>query len=438
MTWNFHRYFAERDEGLIGQLTLGQEERDRLILLRKKVRGRIRDTFEEAKSLARETKATGLSMQSAKERIAVSRFKHLSLAAQDEIALLLVQMNDTVREAFLSLKPRFWTQGSFQYNTLNRPYQTPPQEMDIDDGTYLPMAIFEDEPIIGHRFLQLVVDSALQSLVAENEGWEFQPKRTCARIKIAGADTHVDVPMYAIPENQFREKELALEALKSEARGSQTNFTDAIAVNRADYELDSNCVNLAIREGEKKWMKSDPKIVEDWFEECRNRIGSHLPKLCRFMKAWRDVQWPQGGGPSSIALMAATVNVLDREPTNSNDFGAAMKVLSKNLPSEFEQGIESPDPSDDRPLFPSREEHDAEQSMILKRLQQLASILEDAETATTKRMAIETLNRAFGNRVVNPELIVQSKSAPAFSEEPEKATKATTISSSMVSGLIKP
>ncbi|MFA0108165.1 hypothetical protein AB4441_24650, partial [Vibrio splendidus] len=54
-----------------------------------------------------------------------------------------------------------------------------------------------------------------------------------------------------------------------------------------EYEkLDSENVNLALRDGEPgspKWMNSDPKIVEDWFEgECR-RIGKHLRKICRYM-----------------------------------------------------------------------------------------------------------------------------------------------------------
>lgn len=434
MTWNFHRYYSDRSDGLIGKLVLHQDEKGALITLRKKVRSRIRDTFEEAKTLVREAKASPLSMETAVAKVSASKFRHLSPEAQDEIARLLVQMDDSVREAFLSLKPRFWTQGSFQYDTLNKPYQTPPQEMDIDDGTYLPMAIFEDEPIIGHRFLQLVVDSALKSLVAENKGWVFEPKQTCARVKIPNAGTHIDVPMYAIPEEQFQEKELALEALKSHALDARSDFAAVLASNRADYELDSSCVNLALREGEQKWMKSDPKVVEDWFNECCSRIGSHLRKLCRFLKAWRDAQWREGGGPSSIALMAATVNILDREFIKADDFGEAMRVLSKNLPAEFESGVESPDPTDERPLFPEKANHGGKESDVIYKLKEFEQALLEAESAETKEKAYTALSKAFGDRVTNRDLIIKTKSAPAFKDEPEKSCEAATISPSMISG----
>ncbi len=37
-----------------------------------------------------------------------------------------------------ALRPRFRMQGSMKYRTLNDPAQTPPQEIDVDDGVYLP------------------------------------------------------------------------------------------------------------------------------------------------------------------------------------------------------------------------------------------------------------------------------------------------------------
>src|SRR4051794_30342060 len=38
-----------------------------------------------------------------------------------------------------AIVPRFFTQGSDAYKTLNRPAWMPPQQMDLDDGVYLPM-----------------------------------------------------------------------------------------------------------------------------------------------------------------------------------------------------------------------------------------------------------------------------------------------------------
>nr|WP_154665741.1 hypothetical protein [Catenovulum maritimum] len=46
------------------------------------------------------------------------------------------------------------------------------------------------------------MDSALQSLVAEKDGWVFDDsKQTCVRIRISAAN----VPMDAIPEDKFVE-----------------------------------------------------------------------------------------------------------------------------------------------------------------------------------------------------------------------------------------
>ncbi|WP_353742836.1 CBASS cGAMP synthase [Pseudomonas fluorescens] len=432
MTWDFHRYYNDSADGLIGKLTLADTQVVTLKALRECVRTRTKEVFEEAKEIARTSNAA-LSLESITERVANSQLKHLSPEAQTEVAKLIQDMDEGVRKEFLKLSPRFWTQGSFQYDTLNNPYSTPPQEMDIDDGTYLPMAIFEDRPIIGHRLLLLLVDSSLQSLAHENPGWKFEAKRTCARIKIPALNTHIDVPMYAIPADQFLLKEAALAKSMDIAMESVSGM-DGFTYNRAGYELDEGCVNLALREGEEKWMKSDPKIVEDWFLDSCKRIGPHLRKVCRFMKSWRDAQWKDGGGPSSISLMAATVSVLDRIPHDRDDLGATMRMLAKYLPDEFNNGVESPDHTDEKPLFPPRTEHGERELAIMERLFDLRVILVDAQGCSSKELALDSINRAFGRRVVKSDLIVSAPSAPAFVSEPSRGTQPASISTTMASG----
>lgn len=432
MTWNFHRYYADSTEGLISKLKLADDRIGVLKELRKRVRTRTKEVFAEAKELAKASNTT-LSMESFTARVANTRLKHLSPEAQAEVALLIKNMDKDARQAFLSLTPRFWTQGSFQYDTLNNPYATPPQEMDIDDGTYLPMAIFEDRPVIGHRLLLLLVDSSLKSLVHENHGWKFEAKRTCARIKIPEMNTHIDVPMYAVPAEQFLLKEVAMESLKAEFLDSREHITGSFAYNRAEYELDEGCVNLAVREGEQKWIKSDPKIVEDWFNDSCGRIGPHLRKICRFMKSWRDAQW-DSGGPSSISLMAATVGILDRVPHDKGDLGATMRIVANHLPDEFANGVESPDHTDEKPLFPPRHEHEAREREIMEKLSELKGVMDQAEGSSTKELALQSINRAFGRRVTQSELIVSAQSAPAFTSEPTTGSQATRISNTMASG----
>ncbi|PHS59778.1 MAG: hypothetical protein COB00_17430 [Alcanivorax sp.] len=429
MAWNFHHYYTNRTEGLIGKLRLNDDDENKLKGLREIVRQRTKHVFEEAKAIAKEVKKCQLSQESVQMMLANTKLRYLSEDDRRQVAMLLYDMDDEARDEFLNLSPRFWTQGSFQYDTLNRPFH-PGQEMDIDDGTYMPMPIFESEPKIGHTLLLLLVDSSLKSLEAENDGWIFQVKQTCGRIKIPREKTHIDVPMYAIPKDQFLQKQLALEALSARSDSamnkSYIDFHDS-------YEVDSEHVNLALRDGPQKWVNSDPKIVEDWFNRSCNRIGKSLRLVCRFMKAWRDAQW-EVGGPSSISLMAATVNILDRVSYDKTDLGETIKVVAQHLPGEFAKGIASPDNTDDKLLFPAQSEHGPREQDIMSRLEELSVILYEAECASSKQSALDTINRAFGRRVTDCNLIVSAPAAPAFKDEPESASSYTKISSTMTSG----
>nr|WP_275666602.1 CBASS cGAMP synthase [Vibrio tubiashii] len=432
MAWNFHQYYTNRNDGLMGKLVLTDEEKNNLKALRKIIRLRTRDVFEEAKGIAKAVKKSVLTFEIIQEKVSKTKIKHLSESDQREVAKLIHEMDEDARDEFLGLTPRFWTQGSFQYDTLNRPFQ-PGQEMDIDDGTYMPMPIFESEPKIGHSLLILLVDASLKSLVAENHGWKFEPKQTCGRIKIEAEKTHIDVPMYAIPKDEFMKKQVALSANRSflESVGCESYVCDSDDTD--SYEVDSENVNLALREGERKWINSDPKIVEDWFNDSCGRVGKHLRKVCRFMKAWRDAQWDVGG-PSSISLMAATVNILDRVSHDSSDLGETMKIVAKNLPGEFARGVESPDDTDEKPLFPPSYKHGRREMDIMSKLERLPEVLSSAESADSKSEALKKINMAFGNRVTNSDLIVLAKAVPAFAQEPSSASKPEKISSTMVSG----
>ncbi|TOM12750.1 hypothetical protein CGH84_21615, partial [Vibrio parahaemolyticus] len=148
MAWNFHQYYTNRNDGLMGKLVLTDEEKNNLKALRKIIRLRTRDVFEEAKGIAKAVKKSVLTFEIIQEKVSKTKIKHLSENDQLEVAKLIYEMDEDARDEFLGLTPRFWTQGSFQYDTLNRPFQ-PGQEMDIDDGTYMPMPIFESEPKIG-------------------------------------------------------------------------------------------------------------------------------------------------------------------------------------------------------------------------------------------------------------------------------------------------
>jgi hypothetical protein len=96
-------------------------------------------------------------------------------------------------------KPRFFTQGSSAYKTLNRPAQTP-QQADIDDGCYLPMSFLSKttRPSIAAAAFFEVSQAALAPL-AKLRGWRLiTDKATCVRVEIS-TFAHVDVLLTLTP-----------------------------------------------------------------------------------------------------------------------------------------------------------------------------------------------------------------------------------------------
>lgn len=432
MNWDFNNYYSHNTDGLISKLKLAKTESDKLKALRQKVRERTRDVFKEAREVATDVRKQTLTLESVRLKLEQTNVRYLSPSDRADLARLIFEMEDEARDDFIKFQPRFWTQGSFQYDTLNRPFH-PGQEMDIDDGTYMPMTVFESEPSIGHTLLLLLVDTSLKSLEAENDGWKFEEKNTCGRIKIPREKTHIDVPMYAIPKELFQKKQTAADSAHLIKADS---MFESVALNqdsREAYIVESDKVNLALREGARRWSISDPKIVEDWFNDSCKRIGGHLRSICRFMKAWRDAQW-EVGGPSSISLMAAVVNILDREEHNGSDLAGTMKLVARLLPDEFCDGLESPDDTDEKLLFPAECDHNVHQRTIVKTMRNLHGILLDAELSVSREDALRKINEAFGKRVSKASLITSIIAAPAFHNSPSKEQAPTKINKTMVSG----
>ena len=433
MTWNFHSYYTNRDTGLIGKLILADHEKDGLKALRQIVRERTRDVFDEARKLVKLSKQFDSAILLRYE-FKNTHFNYLSGDDQRKLSELIMELSSDLIAEFMKINPRFWTQGSFMYDTLNRPYK-PTQEMDIDDGTYLPMQFFEDKPAIGHQLLLLLVDASLKSLAAEHYGWSFEPKETCGRIKIPAESVHIDVPMYAIPFEKFIEKEeLIRKSAASQIFGEM--YDSVSAADHALYDqIETDCVNLAVRKDDAKWIKSDPKDVHLWFQDACQRTGQHLRKVCRTLKAWRDAgDWQESNGPSSISLMAAVVDILDRTTVDPKDFGLLMLTVARELPDTFRNGVESPDENDERPLFPPYYEHEPKHKEVMQKLEQLVDSLESAYAAPTKQDALDILNGEYGDRVQDLSLIVSQAAAPAYKSAPLKAKEAAIISSSMKSG----
>lgn len=219
--------------------------------------------------------------------------------------------------------PRFRMQGSRVYQTLNRPAHQPPQEVDYDDGMYLPVSFVSNggqlTPEITANTYRNAVSLILNKLCEKN-GWKFSKKPNCLRVTL-GSGAHIDLALYAVPDKSFTSfQESALDIPQ-----------DARRLPRSVYEAFSETEIMLAQEGG-SWIESDPRKIEAWFRQAVAVHGEVLTRISRYVKGWRDHQW-QDGGPSSIALMACVVRVLDelKGPLEKNRDDLALHTVADRL-----------------------------------------------------------------------------------------------------------
>ncbi|WP_313206940.1 CBASS cGAMP synthase [Stenotrophomonas sp.] len=215
------------------------------------------------------------------------------------------------------VEPKFRTQGSWSYKTCIQGAQVPPQEMDWDFGVYLPVTVW-DVSAPPHAMAKLYfafVEESLEGL-CRREGWEL-PKRNprCVRVKIASW-AHIDLPLYAAPEEKFEKvKEsvvldhaLSKNYLRESVSASLEEHSE-LGEMPEDFWAEMEDIHMAKRNGE--WVKSDPEQVSKWFNDRVSQHGDQLRRVCRYLKAWRDYHWEEGG-PTSVLLMIMAAKQFER------------------------------------------------------------------------------------------------------------------------------
>jgi hypothetical protein len=244
-----------------------------------------------------------------------------------------------------ALRPKFRMQGSWSYHTLNRITWDPPQEIDLDDGVFLPVSFLVQNggasPAVASAGYFVAIERILAPL-CHRKGWELvTDKPSCVRAQIED-DAHIDLALYAIPDEEF---EVLLEkaAIAASSRFDSIVFDEAVAFSEAVYpRLPTDQIMLAHRrEG---WKPSDPRKLEDWFGDAIQTHGDQLRRLCRYLKGWRDHVWQDPCRLSSIALMACVVAAYDQAltavPENRDDL--ALQMVATQLPSLLSRRIPNP------------------------------------------------------------------------------------------------
>jgi len=282
-------------------------------------------------------------------------------------------------------EPRFFTQGSWAYKTLNVPpkERQPPQQADMDDGCYLPLSFVSQpqRPSAAAKVFFSAAEGALEPLVAE-KGWHLVTnKPTCVRVVIS-TFAHIDIPLYAIPDVEFA----ALTA-SMERHGYDAVFAEA---TQDTWEaLPTDKVLLAHREND--WIRSDPRPVKDWFEGEVEARGEQLRRVVRYLKAFRDWQWRKGG-PASILLMAAAAPVFEKH--KQRDDLALLEVVAQ-LPSRLRAGVNNPvDASESL----TKRLGDAEVEEAARAFEDLGNVLRAAIVASNTSQVCIWMRKEFGPR----------------------------------------
>lgn len=310
-------------------------------------------------------------------------------------------------------QPRFFTQGSWAYKTLNSPAHLPPQQSDVDDGAYLPISFLKGskKPSVASAIFFAAAEEALRKLVdaKRSENWKLvTDKPTCIRIEIS-ATAHIDIPLYSIPDDEY----VTLE--KAAATYGFDSLTEAVNVRKADSWTTLPIGEVLLAHREEDWITSDPRPVKDWFVDQVEAKGEQLRRVVRYLKAFRDWQW-KSGGPSSILLMAAAAPLFSK--IDRRDDLALLEVL-KGLPTALRNGVNNP--VDDDETLSARMTAEALEEAA-KKLERFENYLNGAVNASDEATACNWMINMFGPRFPNrPSRIKQITVAATIAAVPAQA-----------------
>lgn len=302
------------------------------------------------------------------------------------------------------VEPRFRTQGSWSYNTCVQPVFRPPQEMDWDFGVYLPVSVWEENGPpheMAPAYFELV-EGLLQDL-CRDKGWTLiSGKDMCIRVQVASW-AHIDIPLYAAPEGEFEQilEKAALESASFAARAADSALDFMAILESAEFgEMpeqawdDLDHIVMATRKGE--WKASDPEAVSKWFSDKVQEHGEQLRRVSRYLKAWRDYHWEEGG-PTSVSIMVAIAQAFEVHRAR-DDIAlekSALRLGNALLGEIRERGI------DDGAEDFNKRLSAAEKTLAAQKARALAQALLNSRTLAVhqKGQAIEQVRTHLGDRI---------------------------------------
>jgi hypothetical protein len=312
--------------------------------------------------------------------------------------------------------PKFRLQGSFDYHTANDCQQPPLQQVDMDDGVFLPQKFVfvggKARPLIAARAYFALVERALKP-VCEAHGWKLNPttppKGCCVRIEL-NRRLHIDLPLYAIQDSAF---EILAEAAAATQLRKATEIRDSEILDEQVYrDLSEKEIILAHRRN--GWVESDPRKLSHWFGVAVEHYGPVVRDLSRALKGLRDAKWTESE-LGSICIMAAVVDVLGTLEIDDSRFDVCLVDVARAVAARMGSPIENP-------VFPNEIYKNfcadwsppfraSVQQLFRDASDRLSSAMNDTYH---KDLAIARAREAFGSRVPTDESLVTIASVAAI------------------------
>lgn len=370
---NLHRLFS-MDEGYLGALRVPDQDAEKLRQARESIRSVLRTAFADWST-------------------------HVTRTALFESVIAKSAAPAPV------LTPRFHLQGSFVYFTVNDCQQTPPQQIDQDDGVFLPVTVLTvggtAQPAVVSKAYFDLVEKALAPLCAR-EGWTLKPKKTCVRV-ILNSRLHLDLPLYAVRDDAFERA----------AQAHATTHSERIEKVYARQELDEDVyagiddADVFLAHRTKGWVQSDPRSLERWFRNVLDVHGDQVRRLVRCYKGLRDAVWPDCD-LSSIALMKAIADAYDRVgPLDQSRDDLALIKIGHELTAILQGPIANPVIPDDPACNLDNDWSPEFRATLIAEIDARTQLLNTGVHGTLNRMvAVQRAREAFGERVPDkPEII---------------------------------
>lgn len=300
--------------------------------------------------------------------------------------------------------------GSFAYGLANDCQQPPMQQIDQDDGVFLPLSFGHidgsAQPVMSVATYFNVVERAIAPLCHDNQ-WTLNPRgerNYCVRI---GLDRrlHIDLPLYAVQDRAFSALLASYRSMDKDQTDRKTPFQMRIDLPDHIYErLTDAEMRLAHRT--RGWIASDPRGNERWLAAAVLRHGVVICHLTRIFKGIRDAKLDVK--LSSIDIMALVISAVERlDLLDATRLDLSLIAVARQIARQVTHVSESPKTpwSPENPICEAWS-IDRRQG-VAKLFVGVADALEKAADGTnSKDFALGQIRHAVGGRVPADENLI--------------------------------